>query len=44
MILTITFEDNDHKYTVDFLKIAEKLGITEHDIKKVVLEHLSHAK
>lgn len=44
MILTITFEDKDHKYTVDFLKIAKKLEIEEEDIKKVVLEYLSAAK
>ena len=44
MILTITFEDNDHKYTVDFLKIAKQLKVSEEDIKKVVLDYLSKAK
>lgn len=40
MKVTIEFEDNERKYTVDFLKIATKLGITAEDIQRVVIKEI----
>jgi len=41
MKVEVTFEDNDHVYTVDFIKLAKKLGITAEQIKKAVQEEIS---
>lgn len=41
MTVTIKFEDNDRVYTVDLLKLAPKLGITEDQIKQVVYMELA---
>lgn len=41
MKVTVIFDDNDHEYQVDFLKLAKKLNITEAQIKQVVQEIIS---
>lgn len=41
MRVTIEFEDNDKTYTVDFLKLAKKLKITEDQVKQAVQDALS---
>lgn len=38
MKVTVEFDDNDHIYTVDFVKLAKALDITEEDIKRAVYE------
>ena len=41
MTITVTFEDNDNIYTVDFLQLVKKLKITEEQVKKVITEELA---
>jgi len=41
MKVEITFEDNDKTYTVDFLKLAKHLKITEEQVKQAVQDALS---
>ena len=38
MTVTITFQDSENVYTVDFLMIAKQLGITESDVRKAVTD------
>jgi hypothetical protein len=41
MIVTVTFEDTDNTYTVDFIKLAKALNITEDQVKHAVQDVLS---
>lgn len=41
MKVVVTFEDHDKVYTLDFLKLAKKLKITDQDVKKAVLDLLA---
>lgn len=38
MKVEVSFEDNDNIYKIDFVKFAKELGLTEEQIKKVVLK------
>jgi hypothetical protein len=38
MEVTVTFADSDKIYTVDFLKLAKKLKLTEEQIRRTVIE------
>jgi len=41
MKITVEFEDNEHIYTVDFLRLAKKLKVTEEQIIQAVQDILS---
>jgi hypothetical protein len=41
MKVTVEYIDEGKAYTVDFFVLAKKLGITEEQIKKAVLETLA---
>lgn len=41
MKVEITFEDSGNVYTIDFLKLAKRLKITEEQVKQAVQDVLS---
>lgn len=41
MTVTVYFEDSDKTYTIDFLRLAKQLRITEDQIKQAVQDILS---
>ena len=41
MTVTVEFEDSESKYTVDFLRLCKRLGITEEQVKQAVQDILS---